>query len=119
MAGFLRWRNCRGEDRRKNLHRGKSSPPKKRDLPVAPPLSSRSVAAKSDAIIWLAGFGPKRHRVCPGFLPLLCELYPKLHGIAAICQAFAFGQVPAGLTPGKDFGFDSIANGELVSGSVI
>src|SRR6516165_9573579 len=51
MAGFLRWRNCRGEDRRKNLHRAKSSPPKKRDLPVAPPLSSRSVAAKSDAML--------------------------------------------------------------------
>jgi hypothetical protein len=36
------------------------------------------VAAKSDAIIWLAGLGPNR-RVSA--LPLLWELYPKLHGV--------------------------------------
>jgi hypothetical protein len=57
------------------------------------------VAAQSDAIIWLAGLDPKRHRICPGFLPLLRHLYPK--------------------SLGKDFGFDSIADGEPPSGSVI
>src|SRR5262249_49689945 len=41
---------------------------------VAPLLPSRSAAAKSDAIIWLAGLAPKRHCVCPGFLPLLRPL---------------------------------------------
>ena len=34
--------------------------------------------------------------------------------IAAVCKASAFGQLPAGLTLGKDFSFDSIADGELV-----
>ena len=31
-------------------------------------------------------------------------------------NAFALGQLPAGLTPGKDFSFDSIADGETVIG---
>jgi hypothetical protein len=57
------------------------------------------VAAQSDAIIWLAGLDPKRHRICPGFLPLLRQLYPK--------------------SLGKDFSFDSIADEEPSSGSVI
>ena len=34
-------------------------------------------------------------------------------------NAFAFGQLPAGLTPGKDSSFDSIADGELVIGDLI
>jgi hypothetical protein len=37
-------------------------------------------------------------------------------GFIAVCQAFAFGQLPDGLTPGEDFRFDSIADGELVIG---
>jgi hypothetical protein len=57
------------------------------------------VAAQSDAIVWLAGLDPKRHRICPGFLPLLRQLYPK--------------------SLGKDFSFDSTADGEPSSGSVI
>ena len=38
---------------------------------------------------------------------------------AAVCKASAFAQVPAGLTLGKDFNFDSIADGELVIGDLI
>jgi hypothetical protein len=57
------------------------------------------VAAQSDAIVWLAGLDPKRHRICPGFLPLLRQLHPK--------------------SLGKDFSFDSTADGEPSSGSVI
>src|SRR5262249_33697638 len=30
---------------------------------------------------WLASLDPIRRRVCPGFLPLLRDLCPKLHGI--------------------------------------
>src|SRR6266498_1129693 len=36
--------------------------------------------------------------------------------VAAIWKAPAFGQLPAGLTLGKDFSFDSIADGEPVIG---
>ena len=43
------------------------------------------MAAHSDAIMWLAGLDPKRHRVCPRFLPLLCELHPKLQGVRRRC----------------------------------
>jgi len=57
------------------------------------------VAAQSDAIVWLAGLDPKRYRICPGFLPLLRQLYAK--------------------SLGKDFSFDSAADGEPSSGSVI
>ena len=34
-------------------------------------------------------------------------------------NAFALGQLPAGLTPGKDFSFDSIADDELLIGDLI
>src|SRR2546421_11706742 len=33
----------------------------------------RSVAAHSDVIVWLAGPGPKRHRVWPRFLSLIVK----------------------------------------------
>ena len=33
-----------------------------------------------------------------------------------VANALAFGQLPAGLTPGKDFSFDSITDGEPVIG---
>src|SRR5262249_2360310 len=39
--------------------------------------------------------------------------------IAAVCKASEFAQVPAGLTPGKDLNFDSIADGEPVIGDLI
>jgi hypothetical protein len=33
-----------------------------------------------------------------------------------VANAFAFGQLPVGLMPGKDFSFDSIADGDTVIG---
>src|SRR5262249_22287545 len=39
--------------------------------------------------------------------------------IATVCKASAFAQVPAGLTLGQDFNFDSIADRELVIGVLI
>ena len=33
-----------------------------------------------------------------------------------VANALAFGQLPAELTPGKDFSFDSIADGEPAIG---
>jgi hypothetical protein len=41
-------------------------------LKSLPGVSSAGVGPNANA--WLAGLGPKRHCVCPGFLPMLCPL---------------------------------------------
>jgi hypothetical protein len=43
---------------------------------------------------------------------LFGKLHPKLHDglLAAPAKASALGQVPAGLAPGTDFSFESIAD---------
>jgi hypothetical protein len=41
----------------------------------------RSAVAPFDAVVRFAGPNAEPHRVCPGFLPLLRQSHPKLHGV--------------------------------------
>src|SRR5215471_6801074 len=43
-----------------------------------------------------------------------CSAHCTQNCMGLVANALAFGQLPVGLTPGKDLSFDSIADGELV-----
>ena len=49
----------------------------------APEVSTdlRAHSGARQTLMWLPNLAPVRHRVCPGFLPLLRQLHPKLQGV--------------------------------------